>query len=195
MAAKTDDELQSVINDKKTFVQEARQAAAWELERRGIGYEMSFEDELDPNSNKKIEQHESPFQFNKDRKFVTNDSDAPVLYTKRAITMFSVLFSTLFGSVLLMSNLKAIGNKNGRIWVLVFGIVYTVFIVVVANQFKTIMNLALLLNFGGAFILTEVFWNREIGREQKHQSKKIWKPLIISVLISIPFILAIIYGE
>jgi len=91
--------------------------------------------------------------------------------------------------------LKSVDNKKGRFWVLAFGIFYTTLIVIVVNQLETNTNLALVFNFGGALILTEIFWNKQIGKEQKYRKKKIWKPLIISIIITIPFILAIVYGE
>ncbi len=55
-------------------------------------------------------------------------------------------------------------------------------------------GLSIGLNGAGAFIMTMVFWNKYIGKETKFRVKPIWKPLVISILITIPFLLAIIYG-
>lgn len=195
MSRKTETELKTVIADSKSYVEEARQAAIWELEERNLKSDEIVEAEqvLAHEMASKLEtQNESIFERGK--KYITDDPNAPEFYSKRAITMFSALFSTIFGAVLLMSNLKAVDNRKGRFWVLVFGIIYTTLIIVVLNQFETNTNLALFFNIGGALILTEVFWNKQIGKELKHRKKKIWKPLIISIIITIPFILAIVYG-
>jgi hypothetical protein len=50
------------------------------------------------------------------------------------------------------------------------------------------------LNAGGALILTKLFWDKYVGKETKFRTKPIWKPLVISILITIPFVLALIYG-
>jgi hypothetical protein len=46
----------------------------------------------------------------------------------------------------------------------------------------------------GGWIMTQFFWNKYIGEETKYRTKPIWKPLIISLVITIPFLLTIIFG-
>jgi len=176
MSSKTESELKTIIADKKSYVEEARQAAIWELEERNLKTDEIAEAEqvLNREMDNKLETQNESF-FDKGKKYVTDDPNAPEFYSKRAITLFSALFSTIFGAALLMSNLKAVDNKTGRFWVLIFGIIYTTLIIIVLNQLETNTNLALFFNFGGALILIEVFWNKQIGKEQKHRKKKIWK--------------------
>ncbi|PIB37508.1 hypothetical protein BFP72_11165 [Reichenbachiella sp. 5M10] len=125
---------------------------------------------------------------------MTDDPDAPELYTKTAITLFSALFSTIFGAALLMSNMKTMGRSSSRFLVLAFGVVYTAIIIFTNEKIGTNSSLVTVFNLVGAVILTEIFWNHQLGKELKHRKKKIWKPLIISIIITIPFILALIYG-
>ncbi len=196
MSSKTEAELKALIANNKTYIEDARLAAIWELEERNLKSDEIVEAEKVLIQEKAIKlEEQKKLVLNKENKYFTDDPNAPELYTKTAITMFSTVFSTIFGAVLLMSNLKAVNNKQARFWVLIFGIGYTAVIITVVNQFRTNTNLALLFNFGGALILTEFFWNKHIGKEQKHRKKKIWKPLIISIIITIPFILAIVYGK
>jgi hypothetical protein len=51
-----------------------------------------------------------------------------------------------------------------------------------------------MLNTVGGLGLVSTFWNKYVGQETVYRAKPIWKALIISIIITIPFLLAIIYG-
>jgi len=125
------------------------------------------------------------------KKNIVTDLDAPQYYTQRAIWGFSIFFTVIFGAVLLSSNLT---NKRNKWTVVGFGILYTAAVVFLLNMVPRNTSLTLLLNAGGAYILTSLFWNKYVGRDTKFRVKPIWKPLVISIIITIPFLLAIIYG-
>ena len=113
----------------------------------------------------------------------------PALYSKRVIFMFCLLFSTIFGAVILMSNLNSIKENKGKWQVLLFALLYT------AGHAYTVFNLSttyigLMLNLGGALFLTEYFWNRYIGMEREFIRKSWTKPAIVSALITVPLIVA-----
>ncbi|MDR5589071.1 hypothetical protein [Christiangramia sp. SM2212] len=116
----------------------------------------------------------------------------PELYSKRVITIFSILFSTIFGAVILMSNLKNKGEKKGRMQVLIFAIIYTIGMILSLNSISS-TKLTLPLNALGAIILNEYFWNRYLGKDIQFEKKSWVKPAIISITVTIPFILAILY--
>ena len=196
MSSKTEDELNAIIENNFVEVEDARQAAIWELEKRANEAEIGFDKQEDLTLTKKETSNNTSrfFQFNIKDPFLTDDPRAPELYSKRAIIGFSILFSTLFGAVLLMSNLKTLENKKARIGVLYFGIIFSGLIMMIASQFEINANVGLPLNVIGGLLLTEFFWNRDIGKNFLHRKKKIWKPLFISVLFMIPFLLAILYG-
>ena len=124
-------------------------------------------------------------------KNVVTDPEAPQYYSQRAVWGSSVFFTVLFGAVLLASNLS---GRKAKWIVLSFGILYTIVAILILNNLPQNTGLTLGVNAGGAVILTQLFWNRYLGKETKFRTKPIWKPLIISILITIPFILAIIYG-
>jgi len=116
----------------------------------------------------------------------------PQLYSKRVITAFSLIFSTIFGAAILMSNLKKIGEKKGRIQVLIFSILYTAGIIFTVNSAST-SKFTIPLNILGAIILNEYFWNRYLGKDIEFEKKSWVKPALISVTVTIPFVLALLY--
>ena len=119
--------------------------------------------------------------------------DLPKLYSKRIILVFSGLFSILFGAVLMLSNLKRLGEKKAFYQVLIFVIIYVSGMVFTLSTIKGGTNFSLPLNLLGGFILTEYFWNGYIGKEIEYEKKSWIKPALISLGISIPAFLALIY--
>ena len=118
----------------------------------------------------------------------------PKLYSKRVIYLFSVIFSTIFGTVLLMSNLKQINDTKARWEVLIFGIIFTIGTAITLHTVQLQSNLGLPLNIFGAIILNEFFWNRSIGKETEFEKKSWHKPAIISAIITLPFVLILLYA-
>lgn len=116
----------------------------------------------------------------------------PRLYSKRVIYAFSVIFSCLFGTVLLMSNLKQLNERKARWEVLIFGVIFTVGTALTLNTVEMQVNLGIPLNILGGVILNEFFWNRYIGRDTEFEKKSWHKPAIISALITLPFAVALI---
>lgn len=124
-----------------------------------------------------------------------NLADSPRIYSQKAIWGFSVFFSAIFGGVLLMQNLRGIGKKKEANVVLLLSILYTaatIYIVNIPERPQTLLTY--LCNMAGALILIQLFHKKHFPNEQNYEKKKIWKPLIISILITIPFVLAMIYG-
>ncbi|MBI3220035.1 MAG: hypothetical protein HYZ44_11015 [Bacteroidetes bacterium] len=135
-------------------------------------------------------QESKPVKTNAWTKNIVNDLDAPLFYSPRAIWGFSVFFTVIFGAVLLASNLT---DKKAKWMVIGFGILYSAFAIVVMDLLRQpSRGLAIGLNGGGALILTNIFWSKYVGMETKFRTKPIWKPLIISMLIAIPYILVLI---
>jgi len=124
----------------------------------------------------------------------------PLLYSKNAIRGFSVFFCTVFGGVLLMQNFRAIGNKRAANMVLLFSIAYTLGTFVLSTALANVLpnkvfTPALLCNIIGGGILADYFFNRYIPADVPFEKKSIWKALLISLLIMLPFLLAVIYNN
>lgn len=116
------------------------------------------------------------------------------IYSKKAIWGFSFAFTSLFGGVLFMQNLRAIGKKKEANFVLIGSLLYTMVCIIIVNIPKnTNSGLTFFCNGVGGWFLSEVLYKKYF-KEQKYEEKKIWKALIISLLIMLPFLLAIIYS-
>jgi hypothetical protein len=194
MIGKSDEGLMDYLDNFQNYTPDAIRSAADELNRRG----RNFSEEELKEINIKIEnrvkagsEEDTLFAPNNAwKKNIVTDPNAPLLYSKRAIWGFSVFFTVIFGAVLLASNID-----SKRKWiVLAFGIGYTAISILILNQIPRNTSLTLLINTAGGLGLTTTFWDKYVGKETKFRAKPIWKPLIISILISIPFVLATIYG-
>lgn len=105
------------------------------------------------------------------------------IYSKRAIWGFSIFFSTIFGGVLLMLNLRSAGYKKEANLVLLFSVLYT-FIgsIIMAYAGLQTSAVAIIFNGIGAAILTEYFFNKYFP-ESDYYPKSIMTPLAISLAI------------
>jgi hypothetical protein len=182
MLKKSDAELEYILQEKDTYTNEAIQAVIWELENRNLIEKGTIKPAIIPVEN------EISVQEKKQNSTNTNENSVealalPILYSKKAIQGFTIFFSTLFGAILLMSNLKKMNKPKARIEVFVFGIVYTIATIVLLNYLPKTFFLTLIFNIVGYAILIEYYWNNNLGKEFEHQKKQIKKPLIISVSV------------
>ncbi|WP_139921042.1 hypothetical protein [Hymenobacter sp. DG01] len=104
-----------------------------------------------------------------------------------------MFFTVVFGGVLLFHNMRDVGRWREAWQVLIFSGSYTLLAVLTLNALNHPSRaLTYGLNFAGGGFLTEFFFKKYMP--QQFQTKKIWKPLLISLLITIPFFLAAIYS-
>lgn len=182
MLKKSNAALAEILEDKETYTDEAIQAVIWELENRDIIEKGSI--------------IHNPVLLEKDilveEKEIEDIPAAsieelaiPTLYSKRAIQGFTIFFSTLFGAVLLMNNLKKLNKPRARMEVFVFGIGYTFLTILLLNYLPKTFFLTMVFNLIGYAVLVEYYWNKNLGKELKYQKKQISKPLIISFTILI----------
>lgn len=182
MSKKSNEELETIFDEKSKYTEEAVQAVIWELENRSLieKTEILYQDPEKVGQGTKVtstketqEKNESPFE----------ELVLPVLYSQKAIQGFTIFFTTIFGAVLLMRNLKEMNKPKAAIQVLVFGIVYTLFSIILLNYLPKMFFITLIFNLIGYAVLSEFFWNKNLGKELAYNKKKIWKPLFISTLI------------
>jgi len=185
MSKKSNTELEQIIQEKNNYTQEALQAVIWELENRRLIKKGEIKLE-ETSQNQDVQIFE---KFNENKESSIEELELPILYSKKAIQGFTIFFSTLFGAVLLMSNLKAVNNYKARFQVLVFGIGYTLLSAVVLHYLPKSFFTTLIFNLIGYVILTEFFWNTKLGKDAQYKNKKIKKPLTISLLILLFLIL------
>ena len=197
MTSKSDEQLKNYLVNSEKYTKEAVTAAIQELQNRGkeVSEEELNEIKLTLEAKKKKENAEmAKMRTNPWTKNVVTDPDAPAFYSQRAIWGFSVIFTVVFGAALLSSNLKDKGNAR---WVvLAFGVLYTGLAVFILSSINgRSAGLTIGINAVGAWIMNQFFWNKYVGQEKKYRAKPIWVPLIISIIITIPFLLAIIYSQ
>ena len=194
MNGKSDEGLMDYLNNFQKYTPEAIKSSADELKRRGRTFSQEELKEIDVKiENRRNSEDEEDTLFASDswKNKVVKDPNAPLLYSKGAIRAFSLIFSTVFGAVLLSSNI----DDNKRKWIVIgFGIIYTAVTIIIMNLIPPNTFYVLLLNTAGGLGLTSTFWNKYVGQETEYRAKPIWKALIISIVITIPFLLAIIYG-
>jgi hypothetical protein len=194
MSKKSEEELMDYLINFNTYAPDAITAAVDELKGRGRNFteqELIEIKEKIETSAKSEQEVDSLWSTDSLKINMVTDTNAPILYSKMAIRGFCVFFSTIFGAVLLSSN---IGDTKNKLMVVGFGIIFTAFTIAVANIVPTSIYYVMILNTAGGLALTSTFWEKYVGKETKYRAKPIWKPLIISVIISIPFLLALIYG-
>ncbi|MCL7753893.1 hypothetical protein [Polaribacter sp. Z022] len=187
MRLKTDAELKTILKEKSKYTEQAIQAVIWELEDRNL-IEKSEEPYIDP-----LKEEEISDTVVKESNINNNESnfeefEKPFLYSKKSIQGFTIFFSTLFGTILLMSNLKVLKKQKARMQVLVFGISYTVLITIILNLYPQILFLSIIFNLIGYGVLVEYYWNKNIGKNFSYKKKQIWIPLIISIAITMLFV-------
>ena len=136
--------------------------------------------------------------MNQENTFTNSDQTINTLspiYSKKSIWGFSLFFAPVFGGFLLRQNLVEDNRKKEGNLMLIISILFTLitfFIVVYFEPENS--SLTYLLNMGWGAILSGYFYKKYYpGNDYKF--KKIWKPLIISLLILIPFVLLIIYSQ
>lgn len=182
MRKKSDEELKFIFKQKDNYTDEAIEAVVLELDFRNLIDKAVVLEYQKVMQETRITKSTIAKNYKADQSHF-EELIQPLLYSKKAIQAFTIFFSTLFGTVLLMSNLKEVNKPKERLQVLLFGIGYTVFTLVLLNFIPRIFFITLIFNTIGYAILMEYFWNKHLGREVKYQKKAIAKPLLISIAI------------
>lgn len=183
MALKTDSELETIFENKDKYTGDAIQAVIWELEKRKRIPESDFTFSEKVFDMVPSEKKTEPIEFDQNAS-TFDEFELPILYSKKTIQGFTIFFSTIFGAVLLMYNLKEMSKPKARNQVLAFGILYTILIYVVVITIINNFFVTIILNLIGYGILTEFFWKKHLESNLKYKKKEITKPLIIALLIT-----------
>jgi hypothetical protein len=124
------------------------------------------------------------------------------IYSKWAILLFSIFFMPLFGSILLMINLRSIGYKRQGTGVILFAILYQLLAGIIIRritnlplnitpnellhnaQFIKFSIYSLVAQIIGGGILAEYFFKKYFP-DDNYQYKSAWRPLAIIIIISL----------
>ncbi len=122
------------------------------------------------------------------------DENAPTLYSEKVIYVFSILFSVLFGGILLAINLKEVDNRKGIAPTIIFSLTYSILSVYILNRINASTTTTLIFALIGATLLNEIFWKKYIGKDIAYHRKSYIKPLIIALIIFVPIIILYIWA-
>lgn len=111
--------------------------------------------------------------------------DLPVLYSQTAILAFTIFFSPLFGGILLAMNTSRMQKKSVGI-VIIFSIVLSVASGLVTWYLAPGSFWGILAPIACGLILSEVAWNKFIGRQIPYRHRRVLVPLIIALAITLP---------
>ena len=188
MSKMSDYEVNGYIENRKNYTQEAVESAILELKNRGREFSEEETSEILKQFNKKkVENRESYASDSGWKKNVVIDKDAPEFYSEKAIYLFSVIFSIIFGSILMAINLSKTENKKGVFEVLGFGILFFALQVYLLSMIARSTMFTFVFSAVGALILNYYFWRKYIGAETKYRAKSIWVPLIIGIVVLVFF--------
>jgi hypothetical protein len=196
MQQKTENELRVYIEQCEKYTPEAIMAAVAELKQRNATVSKEEMDIINAALQHKAEEKQVLAQAPITRN-VVDDTDAPQYYSVRAIYGFSIFFTVLAGALLLRSNLKRAGEGKGAVITLVYGIVYTLIVIIVMNLIpdnKRSSSLTYLLNAAGAIVLDKVLWKKYLG-DIKYRARPFWIPLIIWIIICAILIGIVLVGQ
>jgi hypothetical protein len=189
---RTDDELKEILIDFNKYQKDLIDAAKEELNLRNIEL---IDEEKQKIENLKVQVRQELkeeaklykpiglFRSNW-KKNIVDDPEAPQLYSRQVINVFSILFSVLFGGILLAINLKNTNNKKAILPVLLFSGTFTGLLMYVLSFVPgSTTPFTIACNLIGAMVLYNYFWWKYIGKDFKYRTKPFWIPLIIAIVI------------
>jgi hypothetical protein len=201
---RSDLELKNIVINFQNYQGSLINAAKNELSRRGVALTEVENAKLEENKIKRtqeaiLDKKSNPswglFYPDWKRNIIT-EIDAPELYSRQVINTFSILFSVLFGGILLSLNLKSTGNKKAILPVMAYSVIYTSLMMIglsLVEKRSTVF--AMSLNMLGSIALYDFFWRKYIGKDLKYRTKAFWIPLIIGIAITAFFIAVAILGQ
>ena len=108
------------------------------------------------------------------------------------MTVFS-LVSPFFGGIMLLQNLRAIGEKTAGVYAFGFGILWTAVLIafpIVVHQYNWITSI--LLDVAGGLLIVSSYFRQYFSSKEKFQYRKIWIPLLIIACVFFILIILIL---
>lgn len=185
LSTKTDDQLRYYLDHVDKHTSEGVRTALAELKNRNAelpeGIDEQIEEKIRLKENTKYDSLQGW------KRNLVQDIDAPEYYSQTAIYVFSILFSVLFGAVMMAINLKNAGKRWGM--PILFGLIFTLGFIYLSEFIPNRSSgITLIANGLGVVIMYQLFWNKNIGKDTKYRAKPIWIPLIIAIILVIPMV-------
>ncbi len=201
MREKSNFDLQEIIKQYPDADKDLVIAALRELDRRDVLYsdDRSLLEDLEESNDSSEPKEQLPpppsaFGIFRDPNIV-EDFNAPKLYSRYSIRFFAILFSTLFGGILLSINLNRLGKKREIIYVIGFSLVYSYLVYYLTTlKPESATTITLMMNLLGSLVLEEVFWKNYIGKHFKFRRQAIAGALLVGFGISMLLIYVMFSG-
>lgn len=192
MAAKTTEELRTVMANQRDYQKEAVLAATWELEKRGVNpFEEKQDDELtlekaapaesSPQvregsgiSTPLVEDKPAPRR----ESHVTTDPNAPRLYPKWSLWVIGALVLPFFASIMMAMNIYSARKEAKHMYLaLVLGIIP--FLIIVLLPF-TAGTPSYIINIAATGVILHLSWDKLLGADFKHRLRSPLIPIFLS---------------
>ncbi len=115
------------------------------------------------------------------------NESAPLLYSRRAIYVWSVLFSVVFGAIMMALNLRELKKPEGIVPTISLSIGYLAICIIIFDYLKSHVNTELpngyIVSVLGGWLILALVWNKFIGKRVKYRERSVIVPTIIGVLI------------
>lgn len=190
MSSLSDEELEEYVEAYVNYTPAAITAAVFEMKRRGRIYTT---EEANVIRAKILERKDTLAAESKSaissmaewKGNVVEDEEAPLLYSQRAIYLFSAFFSPLFGAILLAINVSKYADKRGVYEIVGFGVACLVGLGVFNSYFPDLHHaISVGANLAGAYALNNFFWNKHIGKTT-YRARDIAVPLVIACAVTL----------
>jgi len=196
-ALRSAEELHNCIDNREKYLPETVEAAVEELQSRGVVFieeELRvIQEDMQARRDLALSDAGNSAVFSRDDKNRhVEDPDAPAFYSKRVILVFSILFSVLFGSVMLAINVSKMQNLPKAVLVVLFGLGFTVMTVAIGATYHLSSPFSILFGYLGAYVMEYLFWRPYIGTATLYRVKPFWPPLITGVALVIPLIIFLV---
>jgi hypothetical protein len=118
--------------------------------------------------------------------------EKPRIWSRTVVTVFFLL-NPFFGGIMLLQNLKSIGEKTAGIYAFGFGILWTAVLIIfpiVVHQYNWITSV--LLDVAGSLMIVSPYFRQYFSSKEKFHYRKVWVPLLIIACIVFILILLIL---
>lgn len=122
----------------------------------------------------------------------------PVLYSKHAIYVFSVLFSVIAGAILLSINVVKLNRRKHIVPIVTFAVCYIVTVLFaldfLESKFDVSFTSTLIFTIIGGLLISRLLWGQYIGDDIVYMKRKVWIPALICSGVSIFYLIFYISG-
>lgn len=198
-SARSDEELLERIDNRQNYMPETIEASVEGLQYRGHNFsdeelKVISEDVAALRQNAVLAGVRTGIFSDNYKNVIVKDPDAPSLYSRRVIYAFAFFFNPLFGSVMMAMNVYTTDNLLRVLWIIIFGLTFTILERLILPITGAPVFFLVLFQITGASILESFYWRRYIGDTTFYRTRSIWPLLVIGVVLSGLYIVALMYS-